>query len=198
MILSKGEHMEITECEGYKKLLAAVENDEARAPKFHDYRRKLNWTIERAQHYAEKTDLSASDILDAWERQRSYWYMNYYQDCNQPLLTSDHVRVFETLDELKQAIGKAGFRCPRCGAVSKSPYECDSGAEMEPGEVCNWKVYGLFRDLGKGIYIFVKAEMRGQLIFMPVAWEDKLSTCSSKAVEDARRGSPDQAGRCTD
>lgn len=39
--------------------------------------------VERACHYAEKTGLSASDILDAWERGRDYWYMNFYQDGNQ-------------------------------------------------------------------------------------------------------------------
>jgi hypothetical protein len=162
---------EIDNCEGYQSLLADVERDEQKHPNFHDYRGKLSWIIERAEHYAEKTGLSASDILDAWEKQRNYWYMNYYQDCNQPLLTNDRVKVFETVDELHRSIGKQGFRCPRCETVSKSPYVCDSGAEIEPGKACDWKVYGLLGDLGKGAFIFVKEQMRGERIFMPVAWE---------------------------
>lgn len=164
--------MNITECDGYKKLLAAVDHDiDTRAMTMAECHNKLDWVVDRAEHYAAKTGLDASEILDAWEISRSYWYMNYYQDCNQPEITSDKFRIFDTLDELHESIGKDGFRCPMCGGVSKSPYECDSGQEMEKGKICDWKVYGLFRDLGKGVFIFVKSEVRGQTIFMPVAWE---------------------------
>lgn len=175
----------IETCEGYKKLKAAVEEDADRdrkhgRPLFHDYPAKLAWVLERAKHYAETTGLDAADILDAWEKERRYWYMNYYQDCNQPTIEGDGVRVFDTLDDLKKAIGKAGFRCPLCAGVSKDAYACDSGKIVEKVKVgrdgpCNWKVYGLLGDLGKGVYVFVKAEMRGQRIFMPVAWETKVA-----------------------
>lgn len=49
-----------------------------------------------------------------------------------------------------------------CNGISVSPYECSP---------CDWKVYGLFRDLGKGVYVFVKEHVRGELLFMPLAWE---------------------------
>jgi len=163
--------MEITESEGYKKLLAAVEKDEQGTTKCHDYRGKLAWVIERAKHYAEITGLEASDILDSWEKKRDYWYMNYYQDCNQPKLSSDKGRVFETQEDLLLSIGKPEFRCPMCGGISSSPYECNSGKEMEKGKVCDWKVYGLFKDLGKGVFVFAKDKMIGQTIFKPIAWE---------------------------
>jgi hypothetical protein len=163
--------MDITLCAGYQKLLQAVERDEQKAPHFHDYRATLRWVVERAQHYAEKTGLGADEILNAWEQRRDYWYMNYYQDCNQPLLGDGAGRVFETQDALLQAIGKQGFRCPACGGVSRSPYKCDSGAEMAKGKVCNWNVGGLFKDLGKGVFVFAKDQMRGERIFMPLAWE---------------------------
>ena len=145
--------MNILECEGYKKILAAVEKDEISMPGIHDYRGKLNWIVERAQHYQEKTGIDACDILNAWEKRRGYWYMNYYQDCNQPLLDSARVKVFETQTELMQSIGDSGFRCPMCGGISRNPYECESGLEMSKGKICDWKVYGLFRDAGKGIYV---------------------------------------------
>lgn len=156
----------IEECEGYKHLLAAVERDEGRWPKGHDYRGKLAWAVARAQHYAEKTGLQATEILDAWEKGRDYWYMNYYQESNQPTIQGERVRVFDTVDGMLAAIGKPEFRCPKCNGVSSSPYECS----VEP---CDWKVYGLFRDLGKGVYVFVKEKVRGELLFMPLAWEAK-------------------------
>lgn len=163
--------MKITECEGYKKLLAAVERDEARSPNFHNYRGKLEWVLARANHYAEATGLNPADVLNAWESGRDYWYMNYYQDSQQPKIEGDSVRVFDTLEDLKESIGNKGFRCPSCGGVSKSPYDCDTGLEMSPKKVCDWKSYGLFGTMGKGVYVFVKSEMKGQNVFKPVAWE---------------------------
>jgi hypothetical protein len=146
----------IEDSEGYAKLKAAVAKDQLKSPGFHDYEAKLQWIVDRAKHYAEKTGLEASDILDAWESDRGFWYMNYYQECNQPLLHGDKIRVFETLDDMFDSIGDLGFRCPACNGISKSPYECDSGLEMSEGNICDWKVYGLFTDMGKGVYVFVK------------------------------------------
>jgi hypothetical protein len=173
-------NMDITESDGYKRLLAAVEEQETDESNyfekhqkfFHDYRQKLDWVIERAKHYADVTGLDAGEILTTWEKSRSYWFMNFYQEANQPKLdTGGRIRIFDTTEDLLRAIGKAGFRCPRCGCVSTSPYECNSGAEMEQGLICDWKVYGLLTDLGRGVFIFVKEKLRGQKIFMPVSWE---------------------------
>jgi hypothetical protein len=155
--------MSIQECDGYKKLLAAVERDEEKSPGFHNYRKTLQWAVDRAEHYAEKTGLSAADILGAWEERRNYWYMNYYQDVNQPRIESDAVRLFDTLEDLKSSLGKSGFRCPSCKGVSDSPYECAA---------CGWKVYGVFK-IG-GVTIFVKSELRQELVFMPIAWEKEV------------------------
>ena len=171
--------MEITECEGYKKLIDSVEFDETNRTGQNNYRGKLAWIFERAKNYAEVTGLEASEILDTWEKNRSYWYMNYYQDSNQPILTNEKCRVFETQEKLMQSIGEAGFRCPMCGGVSKSPYDCTSGKEMEKGKICDWKVYGLFHDLGKGAFIFCKDQARGERIFMPIAWENQEEKINS-------------------
>lgn len=158
--------MAITECEGYKKLLKAVEYDEHKSPDFHDYRGKLAWVVDRAKHYADKTGIPAVDILNAWENNRDYWYMNYYQESNQPEIKGDNVRVFDTLDALRAALGEnPKFRCPSCKGVSSNPYECDAS------DKCDWKAYGLFGCLGNGAHIFVKSELRGQELFMPLAWE---------------------------
>lgn len=158
------------DCDGYRKLLAAVEYDEQESPGFHDYRGKLSWIISRANHYAEKTGLSPESILDAWEERRDYWYMNFYQDSQQPEIKGDKVRVFETVAEMLESIGKRGFRCPNCEGVSKSPYTCDTGI-IASGKPCDWKVYGLFGHLGKGVAVFVKEKLAGENLFMPIAWE---------------------------
>lgn len=163
------------DCEGYRKLLAAVEKDEALASGSHDYRGKLAWVLARARQYAERTGLTPESILDAWEQARTYWYMNYYQEAHQPVIADGKVRVFETVADLRDSIGTDGFRCPRCAGISKDPFTCDSGVEVD-GKTCDWKVYGLLGHLGKGIAVFVKEKLRGESIFMPVAWErDRLT-----------------------
>lgn len=165
----------IKETNAYTKLLAAVERGEKEAPGFHDYRGKLDWILDRAAHYAEKTGLAAADILTAWEARRDYWYMNYYQDAKQPEIDGDKVRVYETLADLMGAVGGAGYRCPACGGVSTGPYRCDTGIVRE-GEPCDWKAYGLFGTLGEGVTVFVKSEMIAESIFMPVAFETEDTT----------------------
>lgn len=171
----------LEECDGYKSLLASVMKDKQQhcghmgrdddsSPD--GYMGTFHWAIERAKHYGEKLNLDPADILDAWEKRRNYWYMNFYQDCNQPLITHSNVRVFETLDDLIKAMGNQGFRCPACGGVSKSPYECDSG-KIVKGKKCDWKSYGLFGCMGKGICVFIKEKLVGQEIFMPVSLENQ-------------------------
>ncbi|PHR61821.1 MAG: hypothetical protein COA43_01230 [Robiginitomaculum sp.] len=161
----------IEHCDGYKTLEAAIARDGEKYGDPERYNPKLGWAVARAKHYAEKTGLRATDILNSWESKRNYWYMNYYQDCQQPEIKGDDVRVFDTPDALHDSIGKTGFRCPMCESISKSPYVCDSGKEMEKGKVCDWKSYGLFGTMGKGVYVFVKSALRGESIFKPISWE---------------------------
>lgn len=133
----------------------------------HSFCNKFKWIIDRAKHYGEKTGIPWEKILDSWEAHRDYWYMNYYQECNQPEIKEGRVRIFDNDEDFRKSVGDKGFRCPKCGRVSKSPYECTA-------EGCDWKAYGLFGTLGKGIYVFNKSEAIGDTIFMPVAWEVKM------------------------
>jgi hypothetical protein len=143
---------------------------------FHGYCDKFKWVIDRANHYSEKLSIPAEEILNSWEVARDYWYMNYYQDCKQPLINTESVRVFNTIDDMLVAVGEKKFRCPLCGGVSTNPYECNSGVivpKIKDGKdgPCNWKVYGLLGDLGKGVFVYCKSELQGERIFMPLAWE---------------------------
>lgn len=92
--------------------------------------------------------------------------MNYYQDCNQPEIKGSRTRVFDTLEEFRQSIGEMKFRCLSCGKETADPYECKS---------CGWKVYGLFGDMGKGVFVYVKDKLKGNNLFMPIAWEEVKS-----------------------
>jgi len=164
---------------GYQKLKKAVIEDciegdncfnvsgcnkKGKVKCFHRYCNTFKWVIDRAKHYSHKIGVDIGDILDTWEEDRRYWYMNYYQDANQPKLTGNDVIVFDTMELFTNAVRVCpGFRCPACGKVTKDPYRC---------EHCDWKSYGLFGCLGKGIHIFIKDKMKGETIFFPIAFEE--------------------------
>ncbi|MCR6112721.1 hypothetical protein HXA35_20535 [Bacillus sp. A301a_S52] len=121
--------------------------------------------------YSNALDIPQEEILKSWEEDRTYSAINYYQEANQPTIKGDKVRVFETVDEMLQAIGEMEFRCPSCNGVSTNPYKCNSGDEMSKGKMCDWNVGGLFGDLGEGTFIFIKDKLKGETIFTPISWE---------------------------
>lgn len=163
---------------GYEKLSQAVKRDcekgsgvfrpegccECGGNCFHKYCDKFKWTIDRAKAYGKAMGLNWQEILDSWEADRTYWYMNYYQECNQPEIKSGNVRVFDTMEEFQESIGEMKFRCPSCGKETASSYEC---------KACGWVVYGFLGDLGKGVFVYVKERLKGENLFMPVVWEKR-------------------------
>lgn len=122
--------------------------------------------------YSNALNIPQEEILEAWEKDRTYSAINYYQEANQPKIDSEKTRVFETVQDLLDNIGEKEFRCPACGHISTDPYACNSGEEMSKGKTCDWKVYGLFGDMGKGVFVYIKEALRGEKIFMPISWED--------------------------
>lgn len=125
-----------------------------------------NYLRAKITEYADALGISQNEILESWEKHRTYSAINYYQECNQPSIKGENVRIFDTVEQLSASIGEREFRCPYCKGVSSSPYVC----------VCGWKVYGLLADLGNGVFVYVKDQVRGELIFMPISWEKKAST----------------------
>jgi len=135
----------------------------------HKYCDKFKWVIDRANHYAEKLNMSASEILDIWEKDRTYWYMNYYQDANQPLLDNiEDVYVYETNADVIKSFGNKGFRCPACKGVSSHPQICDSKIKVN-NKICDWKSFGLFQ-FGL-VTVVVKRPFSITKIFKPINWE---------------------------
>jgi len=171
------------DCNGYRKLLAQTEEQETKW-KDDRPRKAMEWAVARAKHYAEKTGLTAEAVLDAWEDRRTYWHVNYYQEANMPEIKGENVRVFETSDDLHASTGDRGFRCPACNQVSRSPYECDSGAfRKNSDKVCDWKAYGLLGCLGKGVSVFVKEKVRVETFFQPVAWEQNAGALPTEGAD---------------
>ena len=156
---------------------------------FHAYCNKFKWIIDRANHYAEKTGLTAEEILDAWEDRRNYWYMNYYQESNQPEIKGTNVKIFDTKKEFIDSLKGQGFRCPCCNGISSNCYNCDSGIKLQlinskkKKETCNWSAGGLFSTMGKGVHVFIKETMDMAEIFMPIAWENTMEVEARCDVE---------------
>ena len=137
---------------------------------FHRYCNTFKWAIDRAKHYALFFNMKVEEVLDAWEDDRSYWFMNFYQDCNFPKLNlkNSKLLIFDTVEEAKKFLSEHKYICPRCGGISSDPTNCNSGKEMFPGKICDWKAYGLLGTLGRGTAVCVKEDLRTCNIFEPI------------------------------
>lgn len=113
------------------------------------------------------------DLLVAFENNRNYSAINFYQQANFPALAG--VVLIENIDEFKRLYPSGRFRCPSCGGESTSPYECNTGLQVGEGKaqrVCDWKSYGLFGTMGMGMRIAFREGFlehpKVEDIFMPV------------------------------
>ena len=101
----------------------------------------------RLENYHKVTGISKDEILIAFEKARNVNTVNFYQSSKFPLL--EDVYVFETIEDYKKEFPSGKYVCPKCEKESNDPYECSQ-------KKCDWKVYGLFGDLGKGIKVIIK------------------------------------------
>jgi hypothetical protein len=119
--------------------------------------------------YAFVLGLTPDEVLAAIEAKRDYSAVNYYQDANFPSLQG--VKVFDTPEAFKAAYPYGRYVCPACAGHSTDPYECNAGT-VRDGKRCDWKSYGLFGTMGKGLRAVVKSTFldapRVHEIFMPV------------------------------
>lgn len=122
----------------------------------HDYCGKMKWIMERAKEYAAKLGTTPEAVLEKWEANRDYWYMNYYQECYQPTLKD--VVVFESAKQFMEMHKQ--FTCPSCESTVGHPTECPK---------CGWKAYGFLGALGKGRNVYLKDSGKSVEVF---AWKD--------------------------
>ena len=155
---------------GLKELRESAEDDIKRGNNHARPLEKVQWVINRAKHYQLKTGKPYQEIINIWVSKMTYWYTNYFQEANQPLIIGDDIFMFENKEEAKESFKKLGFRCPLCGEISKSPNKCDSG-KIVNNKPCDWKSYGLFGTLGKGVTIILKDSISIIEIFKPIAYE---------------------------
>ncbi|UTM60448.1 hypothetical protein L4174_023990 (plasmid) [Photobacterium sp. CCB-ST2H9] len=131
----------------------------------------IRQTIGICEHYASEMDLNPIDVFQALEKKRNISYPNYYNEANFPKLTD--VLVFQDKEAMKVKLRPAdGFICPSCERVSSNPYDCNAAA-TDPETPCEWKSYGFFRTLGKGLrFTILENWLDNPVIdecFMPVA-----------------------------
>ena len=100
----------------------------------------------RIENYSKVTSLTKDKILAAFEKARNVNAVNFYQESRFPLL--ENIHVYKTMDDFRKAFPSGKFICPKCDKISTDPYKCTQ-------DDCDWKVYGLFGDLGKGIKVIV-------------------------------------------
>ncbi|HBZ67561.1 MAG TPA: hypothetical protein DEO70_12055 [Bacteroidales bacterium] len=129
----------------------------------HKYCDKYKWILDRAEHYSVKTGKTTDQILDVWEKDRTYWYMNYYQECNQPVLEGENIIFYDDwISALKARFGDDpklwAFKCPACGNIQTIQDFLDHNIETPEKKVyfncigryingigCNWSLGGLLK-----------------------------------------------------
>ncbi len=137
-----------------------------------EYCDTFKFAVDRAKEYAKYLECSTNDVLKSWEEKRSYWFLNYYQEANQPKLDNVDL-IIDTSKDLIAKYGQKGFRCPCCKGVSTDPTECDSKILVKEGRKtheCNWCSYGF---ISSNYKVLVKDLMKTYAIFKPVILEDK-------------------------
>lgn len=139
------------------------------------------------EHYAQALDLPKLDILRSLETARDYSAPNYYQESTFPRLDEGSVLIVDNLEDFRRRFPSGQYRCPSCGGISTNAYACDSGQQVGSPlpHVCNWKAYGLFGTMGKGLRVVLKSHFLERPvvteIFNPV--ENEFSNEESEAAQ---------------
>ncbi len=113
---------------------------------------------EKLSNYAGVLGYDETAILEAFEKRRTYSCINYYQEDHFPKI-DDKVKVFKTIQELRNKFPSKKFICPSCKGISTDPNVCNSGkiGGLKRGnKICDWKSYGLFGCLDGGFRFIVK------------------------------------------
>lgn len=156
---------------GYESLKAAVERTIEWGASFdspEQLRKQMQWVLDRAQQYADACGVDREVVLEQWETDRTYWWVNYYQDANQPDLSKygSVVTLEKWMEEGERLYGKDRldwkFKCPACGHVQtmrkfkeagKDPrlayVNCASRHGLGGKKDCKWTTGGFLRIGGR-------------------------------------------------
>lgn len=105
------------------------------------FKDKLEWIREMVGQYAGAMGIDVDEVVEDFEKRRTYSWPNYYQPANFPDLSK--AEVYETLEDFRK--GNQEFQCPRCGSIGKDPFSCVH--RINNDGICDWTVSG-FLDIG--------------------------------------------------
>lgn len=120
----------------------------------------ISWILDWYAKMYQKNKLETLEIIT---KSANISYCNWFQNANLPKI--DNVYVYKNAEDFFTKHPEKKYICPKCEWVSTNPCECNAWW-------CDWKVYGLFSDLWKGISIFFTDEIENsgkpQKIFKPI------------------------------
>ena len=130
---------------GYQTLMDVYQNDLDRKARTEDVlKNKLDWVLKRAEKYAALLGITRDEVLHLWESDRNEWWVNYYQECNQPdpenkigmpvLLQSEWLAKGHRLygPDMKQW----KFVCPNCKKAQTVGKFLDNGLKICHSYTC--------------------------------------------------------------
>lgn len=136
----------------------------------------LSFIAARIPEYAKVTGKTDLEFLTFYAKNRRVNYTNWFNESYLPDLSD--IMVFETTKDFKEKFPSGKYKCSACEGITTDAQECNSGVEIGKGKnksVCNWKTYGLFRDMGKGIKVLIKEHIeeipKPITIFKPIEIE---------------------------
>lgn len=100
---------EVSKCPGYISLKKCYTNDLIKKQRSKKELLKLfNWVICRAKHYSYVKNTPIEEILNGWESDRNYWWLNYYQECKQPKFNSYSLKPLN-INGMRKQFKQHGF-----------------------------------------------------------------------------------------
>jgi len=129
----------------------------------------IKFISERIPQYSNIIGKSDLEFLTTYAKARRVNYTNWFNDSYLPDLSN--VIILDTIQSFRDKFPSGKYICPCCDGETTDYQECNSGIEVD-GRKCNWKVYGLFGDLGKGVRVIIKDKMdefpRPVAMFKPI------------------------------
>lgn len=131
---------------GYESLMADYQRSvtEDNGWSEEECKKSLDWVLARAQKYADWCGVTRDEVLEGWEKTRTYCWRNFYQECNQPdpekmkgtpvMLYKDWVAKGERLYGKDWMNWK--FKCPTCGHVQSLGEFKNAGVDPNYAIMC--------------------------------------------------------------
>lgn len=154
----------IIESEIFEKIAVQIYNGWAGQTWIDRINEKIKFFIEILPKYSNVYWKDQVKTLEVLANAKNCNYTNWFQEANIPK-NFLNVLVYKNAEEFFEKHPDKKYICPKCNGESSNAYECTCKG-------CDWKVYGLFWDLGKWVYIFFTDKMEEspipQNIFKPI------------------------------